>query len=134
MAAALMTQVPGVSTCFCGSAVTYREATKSSWLGILPEIIESNTAESQATTDAMSVGVLSNTPEATYSAAITGHLGPGAEESIDGIVFVSIAQRLANELVVSKTATCKLVADERAGRQMEATEFLLQTLLNELGS
>jgi PncC family amidohydrolase len=130
----LLTQLPGISAYFCGSAVTYREETKSSWLDVSSEVIASNTAESQATTDAMAVGALNKTPEATHAAAITGHLGPGAEGPIDGVIFLAIAKRHQNGTAISKSESHKLTSDDRSARQLEAAEFLLKTLLSELGS
>jgi nicotinamide-nucleotide amidase len=132
MAAALMTQVPGISKYFCGSAVTYRAATKTAWLGVPHNIIEVHTAESQQTTDAMAIQVLNKTPEATIACAITGHLGPGTSADVDGTVFVSIAVRSSD--------TCKTIADAqfelktitRQERQLEAAECLLKTLEDEL--
>ncbi len=42
----------------------------------------------------MAVGVLTSTPHANLSAAITGHLGPGAPSGQDGLVFLAFAARV----------------------------------------
>jgi nicotinamide mononucleotide (NMN) deamidase PncC len=44
----------------------------------------------------MAVGVLIRTPEAQWSAAITGHLGPNAPPELDGLVYIGIARRSAD--------------------------------------
>ncbi len=137
MAAALLTQVPGISNWFCGSAVTYRQTTKLQWLGITKETIGQFTAESLPTTEEMAVRVLEKTPEADLSGAITGHLGPGVESSMDGIVFISIARRIQQlpNLAVEETPIQtvhsqphRLQTSSRTDRQTEAAELLLAKL------
>lgn len=137
MAAALLTQVPGISNWFCGSAVTYRQTTKLQWFGIANETIGQFTAESLPTTEEMAVRVLEKTPEAHLSGAITGHLGPGVDPSLDGVVFISIARRIRRlpNLEVEETPiqtihsqSHRLQASSRTDRQMEAAELLLAKL------
>jgi nicotinamide mononucleotide (NMN) deamidase PncC len=41
----------------------------------------------------MAENVLSKTPEADIAAAITGHLGPNAPETQDGLVFIAVSKR-----------------------------------------
>ena len=89
MAAALLGGVPGVSQVFCGSAVTYREATKTCWLDVPEATLQRYTAESPEATRALADQVLRHTPEATVAAAVTGHLGPDADDDIDGLVHIS---------------------------------------------
>ena len=130
MAAAILGRVPGISNWLCGSAVTYRVASKHQWLGVEPRIIENYSAESPETTRAMALAVLSSTDEADYSASITGDLGPDAGEN-DGIIHVCIAGR--NELTNSKLQvlnekTLSLKTDLRAARQSEAAVMLLEEL------
>ena len=48
----------------------------------------------------MAIGVLRITPEAMFSAAITGHLGPAAPPELDGVIYVAVAQRLGSQLQV----------------------------------
>lgn len=122
--AAAMTAVAGISNHFCGSAVTYREATKSQWLQVDPETIETHTAESQQVTTEMAKGVLRNTEEASVAVAITGHLGPGAPDPIDGIVFVSVAG--VNEI---RCRQFKLQSSDRCSRQTEAACLALEFFL-----
>ena len=53
--AAAMTTVPGISSWFCGSAVTYREATKTQWLSVAESDLAQHTAESEFTTIKLSL-------------------------------------------------------------------------------
>ena len=93
MAAALLGGCPGISAWLCGSAVTYREETKTRWLNIDSLLLKQFSAESAETTRQMAEAVLQKTPEANVAAAITGHLGPQAPPEIDGRIFMAIAIR-----------------------------------------
>jgi nicotinamide-nucleotide amidase len=142
MAAALLTQIPGISEFFCGSAVTYRQLTKIAWLGITQSSIERFRAESAEITQAMVQQVLENTPEADLAGAITGHLGPGIDPPFDGVIFVSVGFRVRNRTadcsdpvpiinqIVNQTG--RLQSSERISRQQEAAEFLLQGIIEQL--
>lgn len=95
LVAATLSRPPGASEYLCGSAVVYREATKTAWLEVLaadladPQI----TAVSPDVAQAMAVGVLRKTPEATVSASITGYLGPDSAPGMDGVAFIAVAAR-----------------------------------------
>lgn len=132
MAAALMTQVPGISDYFCGSAVTYRESTKQQWLDVAADTLHRHSAESQQTTDELAVNVLKNTTEATIACAVTGHLGPGAASDVDGIVFISIAERVGDGYQITETIQQSLKSKRRIDRQLEAAELLLNQLQRHL--
>ncbi|WP_047816754.1 CinA family protein [Rhodopirellula islandica] len=120
-AAAAIGGVPGASNVFCGSAVTYRETTKQAWLGVSEADLKQHTAESQAITNAMATSVLQRTPDATMSAAITGHLGPDAPPEVDGVVFIAVLRR-GYELEPRRVV---LRSFARLDRQTEATAELL---------
>ena len=126
-AAALLTLEPGISRHFCGSAVTYRPETKSQWLSIDSNFIQTHTAESIETTLTMATAVLDRTTEAHWSAAVTGHLGPGAPSEKDGIVFIVIARRLS-EKTDTQWQQVKLTSASRSERQHEAAEKMLSIL------
>ncbi len=132
LVAALLGQTPGISQWLCGSAVTYRESVKQDWLGVSPETLKNATAESQATTSEMAIGVLSTTREATFSAAVTGHLGPGAPPEIDGKIHIAIGIRRGAELEILQTKTLQLKTADRVERQFEAAKCVLDVLLDEL--
>ena len=131
MAAAMLGAVPGISNFFCGSAVTYRIATKTSWLGLKHSEIEQFSAESLVTSREMAAAVLENTQEATWSAAITGNLGPNAG-STDGMVFIAIANRRGEEVKVCAEKTIELKHSDRLARQSEAATLLLDCLTETL--
>ena len=96
----LLTSLPGISDFFCGSAVVYRWDTKMKWLGVQAETLETFTDVSRETAREMALGVLRQTPEASLSAAITGHLGPNAPQEQDGLVCIAIAERALSDLSV----------------------------------
>ena len=90
---ASLARVPGVSDVHCGSAVVYRLETKTKWLGVPASMLIQSGPVSEPVAEAMAIGVLEHTPEAEIAASITGHLGPNAPESQDGLVFVGVAIR-----------------------------------------
>ena len=132
LVSATLAQVPGISEHLCGSVVTYRQMAKQEWLGITHSIIADHSAESQIVTDLMATQVLSKTPEADYSAAVTGHLGPNAPKDKDGIVFVAIARRIDEQIVVKESRQFRLDSEERASRQLESTILVLNRLLESI--
>jgi PncC family amidohydrolase len=89
LVAASLATVPGISEFLCGSAVVYRDETKRAWLGVATR----GQAVSARVAREMALGALARTREAEVSAAITGHLGPGAPTRGDGRAFVAIARR-----------------------------------------
>jgi len=126
--ASAMTGVPGISQHFCGSIVSYREASKTAWLGISESELQQHTAESQQTTMTMAANVLQQTPEAYFSVAITGHLGPDVDDKIDGKIFVVIGRRdpaPIGMIVVDH----QLTGVDRRERQTEAACLALEDFL-----
>ena len=129
LAAAAITAIPGVSSYFCGSAVTYRETTKDEWLGISRETISARSAESAEVTQLMAVAVLDRTTEADFAGAITGHLGPESPTEKDGVVFLAIATRNSSgEVSCTFEEECRLISASRASRQTEAAARLLNRM------
>lgn len=140
---ATLARVPGISDVHCGSAVVYRLATKTRWLGVPEPMLDDPGPVSEPVARAMAEGVLSQTPEAKMSAAITGHLGPGAPPDQDGQIFVGIAVRGSGCRVTEhRLSQFKMPGDQfpypgttvREQRQWEAVEFVLslvaQTIRN----
>lgn len=122
--AATLGSVPGISRFLCGSAVVYREQTKTAWLDVDPKTLAEHSAVSEQATRQITQGVLEKTPEADISLGITGHLGPDAGEN-DGLVFLEIRGR-GNVHVES---ICQqLQSQDREGRQAEATALALALL------
>lgn len=137
MAVALLGGVSGISQFLCGSTVTYRIKSKAAWLGIDEQYIETYTAESAETTREMAIGVLEKTPEANWSAAITGHLGPNAPVN-DGVVYVCVAVKAwdeedsKEEIYISDESQIQLKSNGRIERQTESAMALLNALNNSL--
>ena len=110
----------------CGSAVVYREPTKTAWLGISPEDLRQHNVVSEEIARQMALGVLRRTPEAHLSAAITGHLGPDAPDDLDGIVCMAVANLNDEGLSILLAKKHQLQANDRVDRQYEAAEELLR--------
>ncbi|QDT91411.1 CinA family protein [Gimesia algae] len=112
LVATLMTSIPGISEHFCGSAVVYRWDTKMKWLGVQQETLDKYTDVSIETAREMAMGVLKQTPEATLSASITGHLGPDAPAYQDGVICIGLARigrevaRSESELIQAESYQC----------------------------
>ncbi|MFT5301374.1 MAG: nicotinamide-nucleotide amidase [Mariniblastus sp.] len=132
LVAALLGQIPGISNWLCGSAVTYRESVKQSWISVSAETLRQFSAESIETTCEMAIGVLERTAEASYSAAVTGHLGPDVQDGSDGKIFISIARRDGEGLEIVQTQVVQLESTTRVQRQFESAQAVLARLIEEL--
>ena len=124
---AVLAQNSGISKYHCGSAVTYREASKVAWLGVDRNVITEHTAVSAEVTELMASCVLTKTPEAAFSLAITGHLEAEATEG-EPIVFVAIQKVTQNEDATDRAAEHLLEGPDRICRQWEAVRFALERL------
>lgn len=127
LACASLARNAGISKWLCGSAVTYREATKTAWLDVDATRLEEETAVSRFASNAMVIGALAATPEATLAASITGHLGPDAPPELDGVCFVAVSLR--NEVDSLDQKRIQLTNKSRIDRQWEAVEQLFQFLI-----
>lgn len=118
LVATLMTSIPGISEHFCGSAVVYRWDTKMKWLGVQKQTLDEYTDVSVETAREMALGVLNQTPEATLSASITGHLGPDAPVLQDGIICIGLARitgegpQMRSELISVESYQCDEILAE----------------------
>lgn len=126
--------VAGVSEFHCGSIVTYRESAKMAFLGVDADVLEKHTDVSQPVTEQMAVKVLERLPEATWSAAVTGHLGPNAPTTVDGTVFVAIAHKNVEIKLVSCQKFVLVGSSERVSRQVEAASLVLESLHQAISS
>lgn len=99
-AAGLLTEVAGVSEVFCGSFVTYREPSKSAWIGVSARTLARESAVSPSVAEAMARGALRRTPEASLAAAITGYLGPSGTRV--GLVYLCVVRRGKSAAMVKK--------------------------------
>ena len=130
LVAASLSRIPGISAWHCGGLVTYRNETKTAWLGIDPKLLKRPGPVSEVVAQQMAEGVLIRTPEATIAAAVTGHLGPRAPERLDGIVYIVVSsyddvRRSSPDQTIS-TMQVSLPKDQgRAARQRLAAEAVL---------
>jgi nicotinamide-nucleotide amidase len=130
LACAALGQNPGISQWLCGSAVTYREATKTNWLGVKEDTLRFHSAVSREVAIEMAMGALQATPEADFAASITGHLGPNAPAGFDGLVFIGVARRLHAQSKILDVSQEILPPVDRPGRQREAAVRMLTSLRN----
>lgn len=128
LVSATLARVPGISQWLCGSAVTYRERTKTDWLRVPESLIQRDTAVSESVAREMALGVLGNTVEADFATAVTGHLGPNAPRQQDGLVFVAVVRREDGDPLIAAIHRCQLERRTRLRRQEEAVAIVLQTL------
>ncbi|QEG42299.1 CinA family protein [Roseimaritima ulvae] len=127
VAATLATQ-PGISQWLCGSAVTYRNDTKARWLSVSPSDLERYSAVSPQVAEQMAAGVLRMTPEADLALSVTGHLGPDAPPSLDGLIYIGCSRRepeRSTDAICSDFREIRLAASERVARQHEAAAWVL---------
>ncbi|WP_437193721.1 CinA family protein [Planctomicrobium sp. SH527] len=135
--ASTLGSVPGISDVFCGSAVTYRNETKASWLNVSRDALDDPNigAVSEIVAEQMAQGGINATPEADLAASVTGHLGPGAPPSFDGVIFIGIASRGQPSVTVLKRTVSAEAPQEvilREFRRREAVAFVLEAILDEL--
>lgn len=134
LVAGSLTRVPGISDYHCGGVVVYRNATKEAYLGIPARLLKNPGPVSEIVAREMAIRVLDLTPEADISAAVTGHLGPGAPQELDGVVFIAVAWRKTNTKQRKPTVATKVIryqchsSDERLPRQKEVVEQVLLQL------
>lgn len=140
--AAELGQIPGISEFFCGSMVVYRTLTKDAWLRIPRDLLDDPEIGpvSAEVTKALAEAVLAQTPEATISAAITGHLGPGSPPWLDGQSFFAVAHRevvstLADVQKFQLTSPSPMNSEDceaRIARQREASKAFLEFLESQI--
>jgi PncC family amidohydrolase len=133
----ILGQIPGISQCLCGSMVVYRNDSKRQWLGIDPTKLDDPAIGpvSPFVTEELAAAVLARTPEATIAGAITGHLGPGAPDDMDGIVFTCVRSRAMTlrAAAIRHRLTCSPPLaprdwSARQQRQIEAVRLMIGEL------
>lgn len=136
LVAASLSRVPGISARHCGGMVTYRNETKTAYLGISPKVLKRPGPVSEHVARQMAESVLAKTPEATIAASITGHLGPNAPAKLDGVVFVAVSLRSDNpssSAFATRIFKSTLSPEfDRYDRQKLAAEMVLTLLGNVL--
>lgn len=125
LVSAALSRIAGVSEWHCGGVTTYRNETKAEYLGIPRSVLVEPGPVSEPVARLMAAGVLRITPEADLSAAITGHLGPGAPPDLDGVVFLAVAHRDgAPERVTVRRIVLGEKLDRYARQRLAATALL----------
>ena len=127
--AATLGRIPGVSRFLCGSAVVYREHTKTEWLAVSDADLEKHTAESAQVTAEITRRVLEKTSEAHLALGVTGHLGPNAPPDRDGLIYLAIWGRRESGLRMVAKSQEQLTSSPREKRQIEATALALSLLV-----
>jgi len=91
MVGAMMTDEPGVSDVFMGSAVTYSNGSKESLLGVRHDTLTEHGAVSEETAKEMATGAR-RAYSSDIAASVTGIAGPsGATDSKPiGLVFIAV--------------------------------------------
>ncbi|MGI8982455.1 MAG: CinA family protein [Pirellulaceae bacterium] len=140
LVAGALTRIPGISDYHCGGVVVYRNATKEAYLGIPARLLKNPGPVSEVVAREMAIRVLKRTPEADLSAAVTGHLGPGAPPELDGVVYIAIALRQRDRKPPKKRTGVTVVryqcrtSGKRLRRQKEVVEEVLLQLEQSLES
>jgi nicotinamide mononucleotide (NMN) deamidase PncC len=135
--AATLGCVPGVSNWLCGSLVVYRTSSKSSWLGVPIDVLNdpTNGPVSAKVSQLLAEAALSRTPEANWSLAITGDVGPGAPAATDGVCFVAFKLGKEQSTIQARMQlSCVAPRDSddiaaRVARLEEATGRALELIL-----
>jgi nicotinamide-nucleotide amidase len=88
----LITEIPGASTFFKGSTITYATASKIDVLGIDPSLIQAHTVVSEQVAQAMAVAV-KKLFKSDFAVATTGNAGPlkGDSDAPVGTVYIGLA-------------------------------------------
>jgi nicotinamide-nucleotide amidase len=97
LVASLLVAVPGASDVFCGGAVAYADALKSTVLGVPPELLASHGAVSRPVAEAMAGGACRL--KASCGLGITGVAGPtgGTPDKPVGTVHMAAVTPLGRE-------------------------------------
>ena len=124
--AKVITDVPGSSAWFERGFVTYSNQAKEQLIGVTSQTLEADGAVSEAVVREMALGAL-QAAQADYAVSVSGIAGPdgGSEEKPVGTVWFGFADKQGQTLALT---TC-FTGDRDAVRR-QATEFALQTLLN----
>jgi nicotinamide-nucleotide amidase len=130
LVAASLAQIPGISRFLTGSMVVYQEATKSTWLGIDEDLLRQKGSVHEDVAAEMAAKGIEKTPHAELAVSITGHLGPNAPDSLDGVIYVGWQRRgRATKGVAPVVSRMQLRRRTRRGRQGEAAVHVLYTVL-----
>lgn len=124
--AKVLTDVSGSSAWFERGFVTYSNQAKQQLIGVSPETLDRYGAVSESVVREMAQGAL-QAAQADYAISVSGIAGPdgGSDEKPVGTVWFGFADKRGQTLAL----TTRFEGDRDAVRR-QATEFALQTLLN----
>lgn len=126
----LLTDVPGSSNVFNVGYITYSNQFKNELLNVSSDILNHRGAVSSEVAIAMSEGCLDQS-NASYALSITGIAGPGGGSECKpvGTVYISLASKLHETLVVKKLyQTSRLLFKEKVS--MYALNLVRESLLS----
>ncbi len=94
-----LTDIPGSSARFKGSAVTYWNSAKEAVLGVSPETLAMYTAVSAETAKEMAEGAR-KLYETDFAVSTTGYAGPGRGERGEpaGLVYIAVSGKCGTEV------------------------------------
>lgn len=98
---ASITDIPGASACFLGSAVTYSNEAKQRLLGVREDTLIAHGAVSEDTAREMALGA-AGLFGSDYSVAVTGIAGPGGATETKSVGLVYIAVSDGSRVVVER--------------------------------
>jgi nicotinamide-nucleotide amidase len=125
--AARITNVPGASEYFAGSAVTYAYEAKENLLGVSKALLEEKGAVSAEVAEAMAIGALERF-DADVAVSITGIAGPGGGTEEKPVGTVCFNARLADGTVIARE---RVIPGDRADIR-ERSGLLAMHLLRNL--
>jgi nicotinamide-nucleotide amidase len=127
--AARITNVPGASDYFAGSAVTYSYEAKEELLGVPKDLIEEFGAVSPQVAEAMAKGALERF-DADVAVSITGIAGPGGATEGKPVGYVCFNARLADGTAIARDPVIPGNRADIRERSGLVAMHLLRTLLS----
>ncbi|MFT3862692.1 MAG: competence/damage-inducible protein A [Solirubrobacterales bacterium] len=124
--AARITNVPGASDYFAGSAVTYSYAAKEELLGVPKALLETQGAVSPEVAEAMAIGALERFG-ADVAIAITGIAGPGGGTEEKPVGYVCFDARTAAGKVIARD---RVIPGDRADIRERSALLAMHMLRN----
>ncbi len=132
-----LTEIPGSSSVFLGSVVSYHNDVKSRLLGVSPRVLNNYGAVSAECCGEMAKGVLRRIP-ADIAVAVTGIAGPGggSDEKPVGLVYIATAGNSERSGINGEPEIIRweFDGDRRQVRSFAGTAALMQILMSMSGA
>jgi len=132
---AMLTAIPGSSTCFWGGVIAYDNSAKIKLLGVEAAALAEGGAVSPVVAEQMAIGACDRL-QTDWGLSLTGIAGPGggSSEKPVGLVYIGLAQRDSSGIITATSFECRW--NPRRGREWirrvsawEALDRLRQVLL-----